>query len=105
MQVGRKMMILRRSPSRWPISNRKVALICLKLNSSDKKNDHQNENFQKNAISKAETMEFGRKMMNLLQIPIYWPISNWKDAPIWANMNFGAKKNEHRNKNVKKIPL
>ena len=30
-------MILRRSPSRWPISNRKVWLISLKLNCGDKK--------------------------------------------------------------------
>ena len=37
MEFGRKMMILRRSRSRWPISNRKVALICLKQNSGDKK--------------------------------------------------------------------
>ena len=47
-----------------------------------KKNDHRNENFQKNAVSQAETMEFGRKMMNLLRGPIYWPISNRKVAPI-----------------------
>ena len=48
-------------------------------------------------------MEFGRKMMNLLWSPICWPISNWKVAPIWANLNFGAKKkHEHRNKNFKK---
>ena len=30
------MMILQGSPSHWPISNRKVALICLKLNSGAK---------------------------------------------------------------------
>ena len=35
-----------------------------------KKNDHRNENFEKNAISEAETMEFGRKTMNLLRSPI-----------------------------------
>ena len=66
MEFGRKTMILWRSPSRWHISNRKVALIYLKLNSGAKKKDHQNENFQKNAIWEAETMEFGQKMMNLL---------------------------------------
>ena len=32
-----------------------------------KKNDHRNENFVKNAISEAETMEFGRKKINLLR--------------------------------------
>ena len=32
-----------------------------------KQNDDRNENFEKNAMSDAETMEFGRKMMNLLQ--------------------------------------
>ena len=37
IKVGRTTMILWRCPSRWPISNRKVALSCLKLNSSDKK--------------------------------------------------------------------
>ena len=36
-KFAKKMMILRRSPSRWPISNQKVWLISLKLNSGDKK--------------------------------------------------------------------
>ena len=36
-KFAKKTMILRRSPSRWPISNRKVWLISLKLNSGDKK--------------------------------------------------------------------
>ena len=31
-----------------------------------KRNDYRNKNFEKNAMSKADTMEFGRKMMNLL---------------------------------------
>ena len=35
-----------------------------------KQNENRNENFEKNAMSKAETMEFGRKMMNLLRSPI-----------------------------------
>ena len=35
-----------------------------------KKNDHRNENFEKNAISEAETMEFGQKMINLFRSPI-----------------------------------
>ena len=65
-----KMMILQGSPSHWPISNRKVALICLKLN------------FEKNAMSEAEMMEFGRKMINLSLSPMCWPISNRKVAPI-----------------------
>ena len=47
-----------------------------------KQNDHRNENFENNAMSEAETMEFGRKMMNLLRSPICWPISNRKVAPI-----------------------
>ena len=47
MECGRKMMILRRSPSRWPISNRKVALICLKQNSGDKKKSPRNKNKKK----------------------------------------------------------
>ena len=29
-----------------------------------KQNDYRNKNFEKNAMSKAETMEFGQKMMN-----------------------------------------
>ena len=49
---------------------------------------------KKNAISDAETMEFGQKTMNLLQIPICWPISNRKVAPILAKLNFGAKKKQ-----------
>ena len=35
-----------------------------------KQNDHRKEHFKKNAMSEAETMEFGRKMMNLLRGPI-----------------------------------
>ena len=70
IEFGWKTMHLQRSPSHWPISNRKVALICLKLN------------FEKNAMSEAETIEFGRKMINLLRSPICWPISDRKVAPI-----------------------
>ena len=33
-----------------------------------KKKNHRNENFEKHAISEAETMEFGRKTMNLLRV-------------------------------------
>ena len=33
-------------------------------------NEYRNENFEKNAMSKAETTEFGRKTMNLLRSPI-----------------------------------
>ena len=47
-----------------------------------KQNDHRNENFEKNAMSEAETMEFGQKTMNHLRSPICWPISNRKVAPI-----------------------
>ena len=32
-----------------------------------KQNDYRHENFEKNAMSKAETMEFGRKTINLLR--------------------------------------
>ena len=35
-----------------------------------KQNEYRNGNFEKNAMSKAETMEFGRKAMNLLRSPI-----------------------------------
>ena len=45
-------------------------------------NEYRNENFEKNAMSKGETIEFGRKTMNLLRSPICWPISNRKVAPI-----------------------
>ena len=43
----------------------------MNLNSGAKYNEYQNENCWKNAISKAETMEFGQKTMNLLQIPAH----------------------------------
>ena len=60
------MKILLGSPPHRPISNRKVALICLKLNFGAKKEkDHRNENFSKNAVSEAETMDFGQKTMIL----------------------------------------
>ena len=62
MQGGRKMMFLRRSPSRWPISNRKVALSCLKLNSGDKKkNDHWNENFHKMPFRRSKRWNLAEK--------------------------------------------
>ena len=69
-----KTMILRGSPSHWSISNRKFAVICLKLNSAKKKkkNDHRNENFEKNAMLEAKRMEFGWKTMNLLRSRICW---------------------------------
>ena len=55
---------------------------CINLPESEfwrkKKKDHRNENFQKNAISMAETMEFGQKMMNILWSLARWPISNKK---------------------------
>ena len=35
-----------------------------------KQNEYRNENFEKNAMSKGETTEFGRKIMNLLRSPI-----------------------------------
>ena len=33
-------------------------------------NEYRNENFEKNAMSKGETIEFGRKIMDLLRSPI-----------------------------------
>ena len=45
-------------------------------------NEYRNENFEKNAMSKGETIEFGRKTMTLLWSPICWPISKRKVAPI-----------------------
>ena len=60
MELGRKTVNLLWSPACWPISNWKAAQICANMN-SDTKKKHQNENFQKNAISEAEMMEFGKK--------------------------------------------
>ena len=55
IEFGWKMMNLQGSPSRWPISNRKVALICLKLNSGAKnKTTTETKILKKNAISEAE---------------------------------------------------
>ena len=100
-------MILRRSPSRWPISNQKVALICLKLNSDakkqKKKTNTETKIFKKTAISEAETMELSRKTMNLSRSLICEPISNRKVAPICAN---GAKKKPSTEmKIIKKMPF
>ena len=49
------------SPARWPISNWKQHKFVQIWITMRKKKDHRNENFQKNAISEAETMEFGWK--------------------------------------------
>ena len=135
MEFGRKMMTLQWSPSRWPISSQKVALICLNLNFAakkkatetkifekshsegrndgvwpkydehptesypltlfqsksctnlwkskfwrKKKKEHQNENFQKNVISEADTMEFGQKMVNILWSLACWSFINLRDS-------------------------
>ena len=45
-----------------------------------KQNENRNKNFEKNAMSNAETMEFGRKMINLLQNLARLPISSQKAA-------------------------
>ena len=47
-----------------------------------KKNEHRIKKFLKNAISEAETMEFGKKMMNFLQNLACWSISHQKAAQI-----------------------
>ena len=36
-----------------------------------KQNEYRNENFEKNAMSKGKTIEFGRKTMNLLRSPCW----------------------------------
>ena len=61
------MMNILWSLARWSIFNWKAAQIYADLNSgAKKKNEYENQNFQKNTISEAETMEFGQKMMNIL---------------------------------------
>ena len=47
MEFGRKTMMLWTSTSRWHISNRKVALICLKLNYGEKKTTTEMKIFKK----------------------------------------------------------
>ena len=70
-----------------------------------KQNDDRNENFQKNAMSEAKTMEFGWKAMNLLRSLICWPISNQKVALICLKRNSGAKnKTTTGTKILKKMP-
>ena len=73
------------SPARWPISNWKAAQICANVNSDAKKKKKKTTEmkiFKKNVVSHAETMEFGRKKMNLLRGLFCWPMSNRKVAPI-----------------------
>ena len=70
-----------------------------------KKKVNRNKKFLKNAILWAETMEFGRKMMNLLWTPAHWPIRNRKAAQIYVNLNFGAKKGALKGKFRKKMPF
>ena len=57
-----------------------------------KKAEPRIRNFQKNAISMAETTKFGGKTMNLLWSLGRWPISTWKASQIFANLNSGAKR-------------
>ena len=71
-------------PKRWNLAEKDEPLMesylfthfqsksCTNLSKTEfwhKKNEHRNENFEKNAISEAETMEFGQKRMNLFQSP------------------------------------
>ena len=58
--------------------------------------------FEKNAIFGGQNDGIGQKMMNLLQSPTRWPISNRKALQICANLNSGAKKKEHPMKNFRK---
>ena len=60
----------------------------------------------KNAISETETIEFGRKTMNLQGSPSHWPISNQKVALICLKLNSGAKnKTTTETKILKKMPF
>ena len=60
-----KMMNFLWSPSCWPISNKKVIQICVNLNSAQHKTSNEMKIYNKNAITKAKTMEFGQETMNL----------------------------------------
>ena len=50
---------------------------------------------EKNAILEAETMDFGRKTMNLRQSPARSPISNWEAAQICQNDGIWLKTMNH----------
>ena len=67
-----------------------------------RKKKNQNKNLGKNAISEAETMEFGQKTNNLRWNPAHSPISNPKAAQIYVILNSGAKKDVLQNKNFLK---
>ena len=97
-KTSKKMTIFKkipfRRPKRWNLANkRRTSYEVLLVDPSPVENLHkfvwiyilvqnkmstETKIFKKNAISKAKTMEFGRKTMNLLQSHPRWPISNRK---------------------------
>ena len=101
-EFGRNMMNILRSLTRWPFSNQKTAQIYENLNSrAKKKKEHQNENFQKNAITEGDTMELGEKMVHILWSLACWRFTNLRDSKFQCK----RKKKKHRNENFCKMPF
>ena len=106
IEFGWKTMILQGSPSHWPISNRKVALIFLKLNSGTKNKTRTETKILKkmpcrrpkrwNLVEKWWT-SYGVLSVDPFQIE---KLHQFKWNRILAHIN-----NEHRNENFKKMPF
>ena len=100
IEFGRKMMILQGSPSHWPISNRKVALICLKLNSGvKKKTTTETKILKKMPFRKPKRWNLAEKRWTSYGVLSVDPFPIQKLHQFKRNWILAHKKNEHRNEN------
>ena len=98
IEFGRKMKILQRSPSHWPISNRKVALICLKLNSCvKKKTTTETKILKKMPFRKPKRWNLAEKRWTSYGVLSVDPFPSEKFHYFKQNWILAQKKNEHRN--------
>ena len=99
MEFGRKTMILWRSPSRWHISNRKVALICLKLNYGEKKTTTEMKIFKKMPFWRPKQWNLAEKRWTSYRVQSVDPFPIEKLHQFVRIWILAQKNNEHRNKN------
>ena len=96
-----KMMNLQGSPSHWPISNRKVALICLKLNSGAKnKTTTETKILKKMPCRRPRRWNLAEKWSTSYGVLSVDPFPIEKFHQFKWNRILAHKKNEHWNENV-----
>ena len=95
-----KTMNLQGSPSHWPISNRKVALICLKLNSGTKsKTSTETKILKKMPCRRPKQWNLAEKQWTSYEVLSVDPFPIEKLHQFKRNWILAQTKNEHRNEN------